>query len=1058
MLGIFSDWSGSTGFLPHGYCFVWTPSLLWIDVASDIITAASYLSIPFALWYFAQKRSDLPFRWIFLMFGVFVLACGSTHLFAAWNIWHADYWPEAVAKAVTAAASMTTALFLWPLMPKALAIPSRVQLENANRDLRAEVIRREQAESALQLVNQALERRVAERIAEISRSNDLLRESEVRFRSLAEMSSDFYWESDAEHRLTARGSASNKPSTISAFKRGAQIGERRWEIPYVSPTEAVWQAHRALLDSHQPFRNFEFSRLGSDGTERFISISGDPIFDASGAFKGYRGVGTDFTERKRAEEAARTNENRLRVALSKVDMAAFQQDRTLRYTWMYHPQLGYLPEEVINRTDAELLPEEAARRVTELKQRALDTGEVVHAEIAVAAKEATHYFELTAEPLRDTSDAIVGLTGVTLDITERKRAEQVLRESGAELRAIFDGALDGILVADSDTRTFLKGNTAICSMLGYTQEEIVRLGVSDIHPAQDLPRVVAHFDRVLHGDIGMATEMPVTRKDGSVFYADIKAATIRMGTKECVLGIFHDCTERRAAEAQIRRLTQLYATLSQCNQAIVRCATEEELFAQICRSAVEYGSMKMAWIGFIDPQTRLIQPIASYDDRANDYLHGINISSDAETPLGRGPTGTAFRENQPVWCQDFQNDQRTAPWRERGMRFGWRASAALPLRCNGVPVGVLTLYSGEVGTFDEAVQQLLIEMATDISFALDNFAREAARNQAQKELLAAEEQFRGLVEQSIAGIYIIQDGKLVYVNPRAAEIVGQGSADELIGTDPLAWVVETDRGQVAENMRVLLSGEAQNLALDFGALRRDGVVIEVGANAARATHKGQPAIIGLLQDISEKKRADEQIRHYIEQLQTAFMSTVEVATALSEMRDPYTAGHERRVGKIAAAIGAELGLDDQRIEGLRVAGYLHDIGKITIPAEILSKPGKLSPIEYQLIKGHPQSGYDVLKSVEFPWPVAQVTLQHHERMDGSGYPQGIKGEAILFEARIMAVADVIEAMSSHRPYRPGLGIDKALAEIERGRGTAYDADAVDACLRLFHEKSYELPA
>ena len=179
---------------------------------------------------------------------------------------------------------------------------------------------------------------------------------------------------------------------------------------------------------------------------------------------------------------------------------------------------------------------------------------------------------------------------------------------------------------------------------------------------------------------------------------------------------------------------------------------------------------------------------------------------------------------------------------------------------------------------------------------------------------------------------------------------------------------------------------------------------------------------------------------------------------IGEMRDPNTAGHEKRVAKIAMAIGGELGLDAQRIEGLGVAGHLHDVGKVTIPAEILSKPGKLSAAEYQLIKGHAQASYDILKEVEFPWPVAQVALQHHERIDGSGYPQGLKGEAILFEARILAVADTLEAMSSHRPYRPGLGQDKALAEIERGRGTSYDAAVVDACLKLFREKGYALPA
>jgi len=147
-------------------------------------------------------------------------------------------------------------------------------------------------------------------------------------------------------------------------------------------------------------------------------------------------------------------------------------------------------------------------------------------------------------------------------------------------------------------------------------------------------------------------------------------------------------------------------------------------------------------------------------------------------------------------------------------------------------------------------------------------------------------------------------------------------------------------------------------------------------------------------------------------------------------------------------------MDSNRQEGLRVAASMHDIGKISIPAEILSKPGKLSPIEYSLIQGHAQAGYEVLKGVKFPWPVAEVALQHHERMDGSGYPQGLKGEAILLEARIVAVADVVEAMSSHRPYRAGLGIEKALAEIERGKGTAFDPEVVDACLKVIRKDGF----
>ena len=332
------------------------------------------------------------------------------------------------------------------------------------------------------------------------------------------------------------------------------------------------------------------------------------------------------------------------------------------------------------------------------------------------------------------------------------------------------------------------------------------------------------------------------------------------------------------------------------------------------------------------------------------------------------------------------------------------------------------------------------------------------RKHTERELAEANEQFRAVVEQSIAGSLIIQDRKIAYVNPRFCEILGYASPGELAGLDLLSLVVEEDRTALADTARRLLGGEVDRLSHTMTGLRKDGSTVTIGADSARATFRGRPAIIAIMQDISEKTRAEEQLQRYVAQLKSSFMSTVEVATTISEMRDPYTAGHERRVAEIAVAIGAELGFDDRRLEGLRVGGYLHDLGKITIPAEILSKPGKLKPVELKLIQGHPQASYDVLKNVEFPWPVAQMALQHHERLNGSGYPQGLSGEAILLEARILGVADTVEAMSSHRPYRAALGIDIALAEIERGRGSLYDPPVVDACLRLFRQKSYAIPA
>jgi HD-GYP domain-containing protein (c-di-GMP phosphodiesterase class II) len=211
-----------------------------------------------------------------------------------------------------------------------------------------------------------------------------------------------------------------------------------------------------------------------------------------------------------------------------------------------------------------------------------------------------------------------------------------------------------------------------------------------------------------------------------------------------------------------------------------------------------------------------------------------------------------------------------------------------------------------------------------------------------------------------------------------------------------------------------------------------------------------------MQDISEKARAEEEIRRYITQLEAALLGTVNLATTLCELRDPYTAGHQRRVAEIAVAIGVELGLDLAQQEGLRIAGFLHDIGKIIVPSEILSKPGMLSSAEFELIKGHAKASHNALANVPFKTPVAQIAHQHHERMDGSGYPLGLKGDEIVFEARIIAVADVVEAMSSHRPYRPALGIDAALKEMEQYRGVRYDSTVVDACIKLFRELDYKL--
>ncbi len=267
------------------------------------------------------------------------------------------------------------------------------------------------------------------------------------------------------------------------------------------------------------------------------------------------------------------------------------------------------------------------------------------------------------------------------------------------------------------------------------------------------------------------------------------------------------------------------------------------------------------------------------------------------------------------------------------------------------------------------------------------------------------------------------------------------------------WVFQ----QVAEKRLASREGEFLHDA-EHRIVRRDGEVRHVLARirisrdaAGRVTR-----YYGANQDITERKQAAEKLESTLGNLRKAIGGTIQAIVQVVEMRDPYTAGHQRRVADLARSIGTEMSLPSDVVEGIRIAAAIHDIGKVAVPAEILSKPGKLTQNELELVKDHAVTGFDILKHVEFPWPIAEIIYQHHERLDGSGYPRGLEGDDVLLEARIIALADVVEAMASHRPFRPARGIDAALDEIEEHRGTLYDPEVVDACVKLFREKRYAL--
>ena len=313
----------------------------------------------------------------------------------------------------------------------------------------------------------------------------------------------------------------------------------------------------------------------------------------------------------------------------------------------------------------------------------------------------------------------------------------------------------------------------------------------------------------------------------------------------------------------------------------------------------------------------------------------------------------------------------------------------------------------------------------------------------------AAEQLRGLalIFENIHDGIIMTDlkGNIINWNPAAEKMFGYNKYEVFRKTIGVLATKITNGSLRSSRW----TGE-----MDF--IRKDGTdgVCEITVIPLSGEDGTITAVFGVCRDITERKQSEEKLRRSYDQLRETLIATVNTLASTIEMRDPHTAGHQRRVTLLSCAIAEEMGLTEDQFDGLRMAGLIHDLGKINIPAEILSKPGRINEVEFNIIRYHPQIGHDILKTIELPWPVAQIVLQHHERMDGSGYPQGLKGDEIMLEARILVVADVVEAMASHRPYRPALGIKLALEEISKHKGILYDQEVVDVCVKLFTKKKF----
>lgn len=509
--------------------------------------------------------------------------------------------------------------------------------------------------------------------------------------------------------------------------------------------------------------------------------------------------------------------------------------------------------------------------------------------------------------------------------------------------------------------------------------------------------------------------------------------------------------EHQLDTMKLKRLNRALRVISECNGALVQAKDEEVLLQRICDIICATGEYLSAWVGYgRNDHNKRVVPVASAG-YAEGYLDSLDISW-ADTQKGSGATGRAIRSQEPVVCRDVHNDPQFKFWCKVSTEGCYQSSIAIPLLGGETPLGALNIYAGDVQAFDDEEVTLLQQLADDLAYGIRSLRTQQERDSALSKLEEESARLQSITS-SVQDAIIMLDGggKIIFWNEAATRMFGH-SGEEAMGKNPYHLLAPVDSHERIEKAFKSFSktgkGYGLGRTLDLTGRRKGGEEFPVELSLSGIRKQGAWHAVAVVRDITQRKRAEAEVAEGRNLLDNALEGTVAAIAKAVEARDPYTAGHQRRVAQFSVSIGRELGLSEDQVKGLHMGATIHDIGKIHVPAELLSKPTRLSEVEFALMRGHAQVGYDILKDVVFPWPLADIAHQHHERMDGSGYPQGLKGEETCLEARIVAVADVVEAMASHRPYRAALGVGMALKEIKAGRGKRYDADVVDACVKL----------
>lgn len=787
-----------------------------------------------------------------------------------------------------------------------------------------------------------------------------------------------------------------------------------------------------------------------NGQEINILVSASCSRNLKGDIVGYVSANRNITDFKQLQSYLKTSKERFEKSTELLPIILVENDKNNIITFMNGKGmkiLGYSLDDIKRGLSIfQIIADEDVERI-KIRHRERWKGKTFKPlEFNLKRKDGTVIHVLgSGTNVFDSNGNFICIRSVVVDISEAKKMENKLVKSEKLFRLLAENAKDLIYrYRLKPEKKFEYVSPSSILITGYAPKKFYTDPAlyNKIIYSEDL-HFLEEFEegRTINSN---SIVMRLMHKNGHVVWTEQKLTPIFKDNELiAVEGIIRDVTERIKDEERINHFNMLYSVVNQINKIIVKVKSRGNLFDEICRIAVKYGQFKMAWIGIIDEKTNMVVPV-SFSGYENGYLSIVNIKLD-NRERSKGPTGTAVKTGHYYICRDIEKDKIFITWREEALKRGYHSCAAFPICLKDKVIGALNLYASETGFFNEDEIELLQGVTNDISYALEMLNhQEKIKYQAH------------LLDQVSDAIISYNMDKKISSWNKAAERIYGWKEKEVLGKGTLELMkskyLDGSREDSVKQLYDKNYWEGEILRR-----RKDGKRANIFTKRNLLKNiKGETiGIVTVDYDITEKKRIKKDLLTTERKLRSAFYQTIEIISGISEAKDPYTGGHQKRVSKLAMHIGKEIGLSENSIESLKMASILHDIGKISIPASILSKPGVLNEIEWKMLESHSMAGYEILKKYKLPWPIADIILQHHERIDGSGYPKKLKGNDIMIEARIIAVADVIEAMSSHRPYRPAHTIKKALEEIENNSGILYDQKIAEVALILFREKGFK---